>query len=271
MNDLERLINPGDRPSRLELGSLHSGELGPEDSAAVAESAAAHPSCQDHLLELEAARAEVPPFNAQNLRKAALRLMEQDSREQAQKKAPVEIEPWWRRLLRPRVALLATLAAAASLLIFWSIPSIDTGEHTIRTRGKPDVDFMVLRDEAVSPGDESALYRAGDRIQISYRSEGESSLVLLSMDGRGHLSLYYPTQGNEPLGIIPGERHMLPDSIELDDAPEFELFLAFFGANEVSTPRADTERVFENDGLEGLLRLAQDSPDIDAILIRKAP
>jgi hypothetical protein len=98
---------------------------------------------------------------------------------------------------------------------------------------------------------------------------GEQSLVLLSVDGRGRVSLYYPKEGTRPLTIEPGERHLLPESIELDDAPDFELFLAYFGADDAAVPLREVEAIFANDGLDGLLRMVEASPDMDAILLRK--
>jgi hypothetical protein len=275
LDDLNARINQGSRPSRLDVGRLVAGELEGDEQEAMREAVRNDPAAQAYATEVEEARASVRPFDAEGLNKLALRLAEDDEAQARRQAAATPVTlPWWRRILQARwFPVMAAVAAAAIVLVavLPQIPGIGPQPGEIRTKGKPDIDFYLLRDGEVFPGDASALHHPGDRLQFTYRSDGEGSLVLLSVDGTGHVTVFYPSKGEVPVAIIPGERHVLPGSIELDDAPDFELFLAFFGSSDVEGPVRDTESVFANGGSEALLRMAEDSPDIAAIFLHKAP
>jgi hypothetical protein len=272
---LEARINPGNRSSHLVLGRLVTGELEGDEARAAREALERDPAAHTWVDEVEQARDRVRPFDAASLHDLALRLAVEDEAEASRAVVVAQTgEPWWRRLLKPRwMPLYAAMAAAAAVLVMVApqIPGFGPGPSEIRTKGRADIDFYLLRDGDVFPGDPAALHHPGDRLQFTYRSLGEGSLVLLSVDGTGRVTVFYPSSGDQPVAIVPGERHVLPGSIELDAAPDFELFLAFFGASDVEGPVRDTETVFENGGSEALLRMAEDSPDIAAILVHKAP
>jgi hypothetical protein len=269
MKDLEKLINPGDRPSRLELGQLWSGEATGADAERLRVQADAQPAAGDYLAALDGERAQVPTFDAEILRKRAFRIAEDDQRQAA----PATSAPrraWWRALL-PITASVA--AAAVAVVALLPGPSTRAGHVTPYladgSKGSGGIEFYLLRDDEVHPGSEDELHWAGDRIQFRYRTTGESSLVLVSVDGNGGLNLYYPDSGDEPLPIIPGERVTLDGSIILDNAPDFELFLAYFGHSSVGEVMDEVEGIFEEEGREGLLLLAEDYPDVDAIFLHK--
>lgn len=257
-------LNPGDRPSRLDVARLHTGEITGPEADALRERILRSPQASAWLAELEDARANPPPFDEEILRKAAVRLGEDEKRgSEAQEAAsrPAPRRAWWKW----GVPSFAFLAAAAAVTV-----AVLPGP-TVRTKGEGDLEFYVLRDGEVYPGTEDEVHVAGDRIQFTYRSDGESTLVLVSVDGNGKFNVYYPAYGDEPVTIWPGVRKVLPGSIELDDAPDFEVFLAFFGADSVDDVVGQVEDLYERDGLDGVLRLAEAEPDVDAIFIHKSP
>ena len=74
------------------------------------------------------------------------------------------------------------------------------------------------------------MLRAGDRIRFGVMAGDARFVVVASVDGRGHASIYQPSTpiaaGKEPLVL-------LPDSIVLDDAPGPERIFALFSDRKV--------------------------------------
>jgi hypothetical protein len=274
MKDLEALINTGERPSKLELGQLHTGELQGSQADRVQRQVQQQGSAREHLEAL--GRERVPAFDPEILRKRAFRIQEDEQREaeRAAQAAPARpATSWWRQVLPVTAAVAAATVALLTLLPPPGQP-LTRERHvtpmlTSGAKGSGGIEFYLLRNDEVHPGSEEELHWAGDRVQFSYRTEGESSLVLLSLDGRGELNLYYPASGDQPVAVVPGERRMLEGSIILDDAPEFELILAYFGHASVELVRDEVRAIYHEEGREGLLLLAEDYPDVDAIFLRK--
>jgi hypothetical protein len=210
----------------------------------------------------------IEPFDAEILRTRALRTLEEDEEGAIRqvrdaRRAEARARPWWQKWLPAAVGV----AALAVLLLNIQPPPGPGREH--RAKGEGDIDFYLMRGDQVHPGSEDELHYTGDRVQFTYRTVGEDSLVLLSVDGRGGMTVYFPREGDRPLQVVPGERRVLEGSIQLDDAPEYELILAFFGAQSVHEVVDEVSAVRESGGLEGLRALARDAPDVDAIYLRK--
>ncbi len=265
MKDLEKRINRGEHPSRLELGRLWSGELQGDEAQSVRARAEEHPPSAAWLESLDESAEQVQPFDAETLRKRAFRLR-QDQQAQREPQAARPARAWWRRWMPAMVALGA---AAAVMLVVLPPPEPETVRGTHRAKGEGEIDFYLLRGDQVHPGSEDELHYPGDRVQFTYRTVGDSTVVIVSLDGRGELSVYYPSTGDDPVPVVPGERRVLEGSIELDDAPDFELVLAFFGAESVGDVLDEVEDILDEEGREGLLLLAEDVPDVDAIYLMK--
>ncbi len=250
-------INDGSRPSKLELGRRHTGEVpkqGSPEEAAFAEQIAAP---------------GLAPFDWEVLSKAAARVPEQDPLmllgrsglpQRAAPEAPVQ--SWWRRLKLAWV--VPVLVACLALVVV--VPRLGGGPGV--KGGGVDLDFMLQRDGQMMPGTDAELFHPGDRLQFSYRAPGYEDLVLVGVDGTGELSVYYPRAGELPYPIVPGERHFLDGSIVLDEAPGPEIFVAVFGSGGVSEARELVEDAFERDGLPALEQLAE-LPGVDVVRIDK--
>jgi len=66
--------------------------------------------------------------------------------------------------------------------------------------------------------------REGDVLRVGYRAAGRPFGVILSVDGRGAVTLHLPARG-EQAAALKGEKTVLLDqAYELDDAPRFERF-----------------------------------------------
>lgn len=241
------MINPGARPSRLALGRHATGEAVVDTSA---------PTSQAFLAALEAERARVEPFDFEVLRARAARL---DERPTA---APAPATPWWRRVW----FAVPVLAVAAAAVVALRVPT-ERPTHVLKG-SEGDLGFYVLRDGQVYPGDTDAVFRAGDRLQFTYRTP-HSRLVLLSVDGDGHFTLFYPEAGEAGVPVTPGDRHVLDGSLILDDAPGPEVFLGFFGDDwTVSRARDAALRAWEAGGTDALVRLADD-PTVSALALER--
>ncbi len=127
---------------------------------------------------------------------------------------------------------LPALAAAALLLMLRPDPPVDPTApprpQVDVTRAKGDPLRLVVHrrtnhgSEPLSRGDAAA---EGDLLQVGYRVEAAGHGVILSIDGRGQVTVHLPAD-DEPdapalqSGTIVG----LPHSYQLDDAPNFERF-----------------------------------------------
>jgi hypothetical protein len=233
------MINPGTRPSRLELGRHATGEvdlgIGPNP----------------YLDALNAERARVEPFDFEILRARAERIADP---------APTRpTVPWWRRMQ----LFVPVLALAAAALVFTPKDVVN------RIKGDADLGFYLLRGDEVLPGAPDAVFHEGDRIQFSYRAP-YSSLILVSIDGDGFLTRYYPESGEVGVAIIPGSRHLLDGSVVLDDAPGPEVFIGFFGEDwTVSDAKTVALDAWQDGGLDALIALGEDDPTITTLPLEK--
>jgi hypothetical protein len=75
--------------------------------------------------------------------------------------------------------------------------------------------------ELLESGDSAS---AGDLLQIAYVSVGAPYGVILSIDGKGVVTLHYPTSEDKEPILDQNKKTPLPSSYELDDAPDFERF-----------------------------------------------
>lgn len=75
--------------------------------------------------------------------------------------------------------------------------------------------------QSLAPGD---VTRAGELIRVAYRAAGRPYGVILSLDGRGLVTLHLPARGGEAARLRPGALVLLDNAYELDDAPRWECF-----------------------------------------------
>jgi hypothetical protein len=72
---------------------------------------------------------------------------------------------------------------------------------------------------------EGARVARGDLVQLTYRAGTDAFGALLSIDGRGHVTLHWPEEGAGASGRLSAKGEVkLPSAYELDDAPAFERF-----------------------------------------------
>lgn len=217
----------------LELEKLLLGELPEPAAVKLREELRADPTLAARYEALAASNAQtlaqLPPS-------AVAREVERRAAALTRPKAPI-----WRWAALPALA-----TAAALVLVIGPYEVFDTTTTATpigdsdgnRTKGLDPV-LHVFRDRAgiieeLQPG---ATARAGDQVQLRYASAGAPWGVLLSIDGRGGVTLHSPLAPTAAPRLEPGP-HTLPRALELDDAPLFERFIFV-----TCQSRPDVERV----------------------------
>ncbi len=136
-----------------------------------------------------------------------------------------------------RWALPAAIAVTA-LLVAVVVGSRGVGPHT---GSAPDPTTRDSADERIkgllpsltvfrqtSHGSETLVdgagARRGDVVRLAYQAAGQSFGVIVSIDGRGSVTLHLPPEGREAARLRPGARVLLDQAYELDDAPRWECF-----------------------------------------------
>jgi hypothetical protein len=120
----------------------------------------------------------------------------------------------------------AWAAAAAVLAVIVPLGLMQTPD-AIRTKGTSSVPALLVYS---SSAPESALKSgsvasAGDTVQLAYTPGRNRYGVIVSIDGRGGVTLHQPETADDASRLAPGERTVLPTAYRLDDAPRFELFI----------------------------------------------
>lgn len=250
-------LNDGSRPSRLELDARATGERdGPVPPA--------------HQEALAAARSQMPPFDWAILQARAHQIAQQ----------PIPIPPpplsppipWWRQWLSLPLLLPVAVAALALALVVVK-PATEMGSRTRGIQAVPEayLETFVLRDGVGQPWSPEVRLSAGDRVQFAYDAQGQGeTLVLLSMDGEGVLSVFWPESGDVPVAAVPMGRTLLEGSVELDDADGPEVFVAVFGAQSVSAASDQVWARWQAAGVAGLQALDDASPEVAVVIIERA-
>ncbi len=128
------------------------------------------------------------------------------------------------------------LAAAATVLLVLaprlvSPPQVEpgarppVGESGDRIKGlAPSLQLVRKTPDGSEPLAHGAVARAGDVIRVGYRAAGRGFGVILSVDGRGTVTLHLPLRGDRAAPLDSGGTVLLDHAYELDDAPRFERF-----------------------------------------------
>lgn len=203
------------------------GELPSDRAAALEKVFDADPEAREKLRVLEAENAAIldayPPH-----------LMAVQIREKAEK---AEVGTGARRRVWVPV-LSATVAAAAAVLAVLVLPTgTDNQGEYIGTKGDKNPKLYVYRQGEESPLTADDKASEGDMIQLRYAPNGKTHGVIFSVDGRGTVTLHFPSNENGSTKINPKGTHSLEFSYELDDAPNFERF--FFVTSDSALNVAD--------------------------------
>ncbi|WP_437730772.1 DUF4384 domain-containing protein [Sorangium sp. So ce1335] len=213
-------------PSDLRLDRLLAGELESAEQQATRAHLDGCARCAARFAALEAGRAaflaDPPP-----LRLPAA--------------APAARRPLARSLFPAVTAALGAAAVLAAALFVHQPPAppapprgdapgatLAPAEQGTRTKGAGGrIGFYVARGEVVSPGGPGEVVHPDDRLQFTYSAAEAGYFALLSVDGAGKGSIYYPA-GDVAAPIQPGEGVPLPSSVVLDGTLGAEVLYGLF-------------------------------------------
>jgi hypothetical protein len=201
------------------------GELPEEEAEKIGQLASSDPEVQAALEKIESSNREILALYTPLTVNASLLSLLEDAQN---KSFPLK-----------RVLVLSS-AAVILLTLILVLPQLrekpgiiypDTEQDVTLIKGIPSVDLsqtqlLVYRkiQDQVEMLSDGELARTGDLLQLAYVTAEESYGVILSIDGRGTITLHFPEDKRKPTKLERNKQFLLPNAIELDDAPEFERF-----------------------------------------------
>ncbi len=154
---------------------------------------------------------------------------------------------------KPFLWLVPVVAMAAAVL-FVAVPR-EQADDEIRLKGvQPRLSLYRQVGAASEKLANGTGARAGDTVQVAYLAGEATYGAIVSVDGRGSVTVHAPTHGDGKLS----QRNevLLPRAYTLDDAPRFERFVFVAGKRPID--------------VEKLRKLLRDAPDIEAEKLRQA-
>lgn len=165
-------------------------------------------------------------------------------------------QPFARRLLdtfsfpSKRIFAISSACASILLLIFFfvlprsnvktGIDPYDFGQDFSLVKGISSIDLtktqlLVFRKnkEEIEILDSGTQSNKGDLLQLAYISAKKPFGMILSIDGRGEITLHFPSEKDGSTELFMNKRSLLPHAIELDDAPDFERFFFITSKNKI--------------------------------------
>jgi len=206
------------------------GEVTPAERAALDERAAADPSFAEAVNSIKKSNQEILLAHPAAETAAAI-----NARFGLASGAAPRGKPVFRLAWVPAAAL--AVVAVGAVIVFQERGSERlTGSvepEVTRAKGNGNVPHLVVRRlgrEGIEVLSDGASAKAGETLQLSYVGKGARFGVIVSLDGRGRVTVHLPMDGSESAPLDPKTETALPRSFELDDAPRFERF--FFVTSE---------------------------------------
>jgi len=192
-------------------------ELPRDQAAAVSEALRDDAALRRQLDDLQADNARVLEAHPPRLIAAAVR-------------ARIDARPKGPSPFRAPLQLAGALAVAAGFLAL--LPAVLERRPLPETRLKGLApSLLVFRETAPRPEPlpSSASAHEGEVVQLAYQAAGKRYGVVVSIDGRGHVTRHLPRSGDQAARLESGAPVPLPEAYQLDDAPGFERFFLVTG------------------------------------------
>lgn len=200
------------KPVDWQLERLAQGELDPAQARALEERLGPEQT-RERLAALEASNQEILAKLPPEVVAASIRRRQAEGARS--RRAPL---------------LLMAFVPLAALGVWAAVPRQASlmGEATEETRVKGAARLLVYRasgnGQQLTRLAESARVRPHDMIQLAYTAGEAKYGAVLSVDGRGVVTVHLPLAGDAPVALAATGEVRLPRSYELDDAPGFERF-----------------------------------------------
>jgi len=223
------------------------GELPEEETQEIHHMASENPSIKTTLDEIELSNQNIlslyPPSNV----KASLlsRYDVRNDRSTVRKWLTISSFP------SKRIFAISSVCTALLILIFFlvlpdssrktGVNPYDAGQDFSLVKGINSIDLtktqlLVFRKnkEDVEILDSGTQSNKGDLLQLAYVAAQKPFGIILSMDGRGEITLHFPEKKDGSTELLMNKRSLLPHAIELDDAPYFERFFFITSRNKIN-------------------------------------
>ncbi|HNX22614.1 MAG TPA: hypothetical protein PKG60_01105 [Spirochaetota bacterium] len=176
---------------------------------------------------------------------------------------------------------LASAAAAMILVIIFMIPgtrntvNIDTPyDDTVRIKGLDSKLLLYrMKGKEIEELKNMDTARSGDIIQVGYIASGNYKYgVILSIDGRGSVTMHLPDESSSGKELDLNKRILLNKSYELDNSPSFERFIMILSADPINSSdiieKAKKLAKSRESAVNGLIGTGKDSIEF-SITIKK--
>lgn len=141
-------------------------------------------------------------------------------------------------------AAIPSAAIAASLLLFIffdpfytvsPVKKITDQVEVTRIKGDETKIYLYRKNKSDIEilSDKSKAW-TNDLLQIGYFTAKECYGIIVSVDGRGTVTLHYPKPGKNYVMMTAGKNVLLDSAYELDDAPAFEKFFLITGDGNIN-------------------------------------
>ena len=154
---------------------------------------------------------------------------------QVQGRAALDTRRGWRHPSTPRgattrirrwaVPLAVGVTAVVVVVVgsYWRGPQTDWSGERIKGL-RPSLTVFRQTPGGSERLADAAIVRAGDVVRVAYQAAGQSYGVIVSIDGRGGVTVHLPPEGRDAVRLQAGDRVLLDHAYELDDAPRWECF-----------------------------------------------
>ena len=148
-----------------------------------------------------------------------------------------------KKIVNFRHVMFSFASAAAALIIVFLIYiplnnsnniNITDKPEIINIKGSTDIKIHKQTESGQERLEGNSTVKENDRLQISYLTHTETHGIILSIDGRGYVTLHHPEALNASTLLIKNEETYLLNSYKLDDAPEFERFFIVYSETSFS-------------------------------------
>lgn len=216
------------------------GELDEEDGAKVDLEASRNPAIRQALRDIDDSNRDIlTRYPPDAVKAELLKRLEDAENTLRPRQRPSRFSS------STRLFALVGAAAAALVLILFILPGLDnpgglpagSREDLAIVKGDTHIDLtetqlLIYRQNRASVEvlADGALARTGDLLQLAYVAADDPFGMILSIDGRGTVTLHLPLAGHRAEALHLNKKALLPLAIELDDAPEFERFFLITAA-----------------------------------------
>ena len=128
---------------------------------------------------------------------------------------------------RVPLAIMATVALVVLVIPRWIAPPpegvVPASEDRIKGL-KPSLAIYRRTSTGSETLADGSVARPGDLLRVAYTGAGRTYGVILSIDGRGGVTVHLPPDGDRAAPLQSGPAILLDQAYELDDAPGWERF-----------------------------------------------